>query len=806
MTPMTPSYIHGNIVWGSDQVAHAVFQLGTIGYGYLNDAQKVATARQLSRAFASLPNETVLISPCVQLDPHRLSRAMLASSSAPAWRGQVDDVVHQASSTSSFSREVYVVVRLDSASGTDSVRHHLHLLTGALADVMGTVRPSPRQRDVHSAQVAAQQVLVRLEPHLEITPASSQQVQWLCVRSAFRGILEPQINEQNGRRSQVLRTDAVLTEGGHSDDPGRFDHRYVRVETESGVSYQTFMPIAQTPREMVFPNGTEWFALIDAVFEFPVEWYVTMRPTASRRAKSKVHSTKRRLQGNVDEYIGDPAGAPEDLFTALEGADQLEVQLAESDVPIVHVATVVALASQSLEDLQWQIDRVRAGLEVLPLDLPRPTGAQIDLFTGSIPGCPVPKTAKQYEQVFTPEGAAAAMPIAGSDLGDPQGFVVGHSAAGGGRPVLVDLALGPTINESGSVIGTGNLGSGKSMGAKTIIYWEVAKGSQVVVFDKTDQGEYAVAAAAMPGATQVVNLGPNPQVRLDPMQSIRLDDPAQEIDLRIKATRGFLSLCLGVSPQSEEGSELRAVIDRCAEAQGTINDICRAVEGPLGDRLRMLEASSELKSVFDSSLPLVNLGADYVVLWTPNLDLPDMNQLQNPVLAAQISQEQYWAQAYVFLVSAIARATVSADRSRFGLAVFDEAWSLASSPQGAQLLIELTRDGRKRNAAAMVLSQSPDHAPEELYAYATNTFMFRQDDSAQAALQLKALGMDQSPANVELIQSLRNGQCVYRDRRGRVGLVNVAVPDRAYEAFDTRPGASTRLGGFSQSEPVGADR
>jgi hypothetical protein len=143
-------------------------------------------------------------------------------------------------------------------------------------------------------------------------------------------------------------------------------------------------------------------------------------------------------------------------------------------------------------------------------------------------------------------------------------------------------------------------------------------------------------------------------------------------------------------------------------------------------------------------------------------------------------------------VAAVGRQVVFRDPTRFAAALYDEAWALLASPHGENLLIEGVRDGRKHNGAIWLASQHPnDFAVSELHDLLGSRFVFRQARTAiPAALRLLGVG-DSADARAALEQGLENGQCLYRDVRERVGLIQVLPPaiPQLEVAFETAPQA-----------------
>jgi hypothetical protein len=168
--------------------------------------------------------------------------------------------------------------------------------------------------------------------------------------------------------------------------------------------------------------------------------------------------------------------------------------------------------------------------------------------------------------------------------------------------------------------------------------------------------------------------------------------------------------------------------------------------------------------------------------------------------------EEVLGHALLYLVAAIGRQVVFRDPARFGAALYDEAWALLASPHGQKLLVEGVRDGRKHNGAIWLASQHPnDFAIGELEDLLGARFVFAQAHAAIGSA-LRFLGVKGSTdAEATLEAGLGEGQCLYRDVRGRVGLVQVTAPvlPELRAAFDTTPSTHADAPG---AEDVVAER
>jgi hypothetical protein len=822
-------FVTENLIWSIDGPVWAMWRLDPVSYTYLVATEKLRLFHQVRGALTALPAESMILSVCREIDPDSVSERMLWGVDLdrwPAWRDHVGQTLDQLEQQLIYDRYFYLAVALPDDGrrfGSSAAA-----ATSWFGTLVGLTPAPPTRGDLDQRRRQAAQFEGQLSNGLRLRPVTPAEVRWLYTRAPLRGLVEPPLDEDwtpdpvtvgTGPAADLLGpslvhvVDASFQEGGSPDDPSRpRRRRYVRVETEIGVSYQTFLVMASMPHVWRFPGGGgEWFLAADQA-PFPVDWCARITSVPNQDAQLKSRRQARQLQAQVDEYAGEPSGPPASLQAAMESVDAERQELSASpSTPELRVTTIFALAAADLVDLELQAAQLRAGFEAWEYELPRPTGGQTALLRAMLPGSAAPPVARDYAQFLLPSGLASGMPIGGTRVGDPSGLLLGHTLDGGtNQPVLFDGAYGHRINRSGSLAAVGGLGAGKSHAIKLIAHAEIARGGRVVVLDRTASGEYVNFARAVPGQVQVVRLSDDADVCLDPLAVFSGTD-------RVRYANGFLALLCGTDPTDLAAATLAESVRAVAATPGgRLRDVAAELErtsvsgggahpaernGSIAQRAEELAwklasfAEGDLAQVAFGGGPAVDLYADFIVLWTPGLRLPDREQLTNEYLARRMSPEQVFSQALLYLVAAIARSVAFSDPGTFAAALFDEAWSLTSSPQGKALLLEGIRDGRKHNAAIWLLSQHPDDIDPQLAELLGNRLVFRQASGA-AEKSLRFLGLEPVPEWVELVESgLAPGQCLYRDVRDRVGRIQVepALTPELAAALNTNPAASLEL-------------
>ena len=813
----------GHLVWSNDGGVWAVWSVRPFPHAHTSPGDKLSVHSRLRSLLVNLPADSMLLSISERLDALDVVDQMAEGidlDRQPAWRAICESSADWLTELPLRRRLYYVAAALPT-----SRRPFRDMLREAADDVglaFGLARPPTPPAEVDLRRRQARELEMRLAQHIDLRPVSAGELCWLYARSLRREGDEPAYHEAwepeppapttpgpatFGRDAERWRprgvlahlTDAIVTEGGTSDDEDRPRHRrYVRIDGVGGTTYQTVLAMSDMPHYFRFPGGGgEWLYHADHA-GFPVDWCVRTRAVKNADAQAKVRRKHRDLVGQVGEYDGDTTGTPPQLAEAIQAIDEERAELGANPAePELQATILLSVAAASLDELESRASVLTAMFEPQEYGLARPTGGQAALLRSMLPGSPAAGVCRDYTQFMLARDLAAGSPFCGSDVGDPNGLLLGLSMDGGNStPVLFDPAFGPKANASPSLAAVGRLGSGKSFFLKRLCWDTIARGGQVVTIDRTQSGEYVKFAGALSARSQVVRLEAGADVRLDPMRSFAGDE-------RVTVTLGFLSLLAGCSAHTEEGAALAEAVDAVVERPDAgladvVDELARmgadthrpdAPARGLARRLMHYRRSPVGQIAFGAGEPM-SLDADFIVFWAPHLALPDRETLANAASSHMMLPEQVLGQALLYLVAAVGRRVVFRDPSRFAAALYDEAWALLASPHGQNLLIEGVRDGRKHNGAIWLASQHPnDFAIEELEDLLGSRFVFRQARRAIPAA-LRFLGVtDSVDAGVTLEQGLGTGVCLYRDVRDRIGLIQILPPTvpNLDHVFNTAP-------------------
>src|ERR1700749_4730655 len=155
--------------------------------------------------------------------------------------------------------------------------------------------------------------------------------------------------------------------------------------------------------------------------------------------------------------------------------------------------------------------------------------------------------------------------------------------------------------------------------------------------------------------------------------------------------------------------------------------------------------------------------------WTTVFPLGGLTLPDTAISRDDYSYEQRLSVALLYLVSQFARRLLNGMDRRLPKAVFlDEAWAIPSPPQGAKLIPEVSRMGRSRNTALIMVSQNAgDLLNEQVTNCISSVFAFRSSERVEVSNVMALLGGEASAEHKAVLRGLGNGECIFRDLEGR---------------------------------------
>ncbi|MEU8323137.1 ATP-binding protein [Nonomuraea sp. NPDC048881] len=778
----------------TDTCAWAYFRLPTVSYEFVTPEEREALATNVTIALAAIrmPDAEVHLRVAHRTYPAaEWAMALNATSDeGPGWRDYLEEMYRHVWAKDFWSKEVYLGVRLGPRGK--------QLGSGVLAQLLGFYQKTEKALGMEDDHVPDSEIgrwtesAERLGRALASSAlyarhATSVEVAWLFQHAAAGAVGDPPPSASPKRRWGKGEIESLVEGEIHN---GR---SLLRIVQPQGDSYVAHLSFARFPDLMPFPDGEPWMHFADQL-PFPVEISSRMRLIPPVKASKDV-ARKLAHARDMDHHIREAgAEAPIALAEQIDAARMLEHGITKERLPFVYGWHRLIVSAPTEDICVQRVEAVVEHYRDMGIDVVNSTGDQFSLFCETLPGEKVRVNA--YAQRQPLRTIAGGMATATVDLGDrlddgSEGWLgpyIGETVGRARSIVHFDPLLAASRNRPTAIAITGEPGGGKTTLALLMIYQMALRGVTVAVIDPKGDAESLVQLLEKRGRkARVIPLGSAAPGLLDPFS---FGD-----DIAAKKTMATETLRLLLPRMSEERESamiqaVAAVSNGSDPSLGKVVDYLEQADDPasknLGAVLRSMSEMHLARLCFDPS------GGDQIDSegWTTvftlgGLTLPDVATTRD-----DYSYEQRLSVALLYLVSQFARRLMNGLDRRAPKAIFlDEAWAITSTPEGAKLVPEVSRMGRSRNTALVLVSQNAgDLLNEQVTNCLSSVFAFRSTERVEVDHVMSLLGVEPSEEHKAVLRSLGNGECVFRDLDGRAGRIGVdLISEELLRWLDTNP-------------------
>ncbi|MEN3537008.1 ATP-binding protein [Microbispora sp. ZYX-F-249] len=778
----------------TDSAAWAYFRLPTVSYEFLTPEEREALATNITIALAAIRMQDAEVHLRIAHRAYPAAEWAMAlnstSDEGPGWREYLEEMYRHVWAKDFWSKEIYLGVRLGPRGA--------QLGTGVLAQLFGFYQRSEKTLGIEDDHVPDKEIARWTEAAerlgralassaLYARHATSTEIAWLYQHAAAGGLGEPLPSATPRRRWGKGEIESLVEGQIHN---GR---SLLRIEQPAGDSWTAYLSFARFPDLMPFPDGEPWLHFADQL-PFPVEVSSRMRLIPPVRASKDV-ARKLAHARDMDIHIREAgAEAPLALAEQIDAARMLEHGITKERLPFVYGWHRLSVSAPTEEMCVQRVEAVVEHYRDIGIDVVNSTGDQFSLFCEALPGEKLRVNA--YAQRQPLRTIAGGMATATVELGDRVdesnagwiGPYVGETLGRARSIVHFDPLVAAARNRPTAIAITGEPGGGKTTLALLLIYQMALRGVTIAVIDPKGDAESLVRLLQRRGRkARVIPLGSAAPGLLDPFS---FGD-----DIATKKTMATETLRLLLPRMSEERESamiqaVAAVSNEPDPSLGKVVDHLEQSTDPasknLGAVLRSMSEMHLARLCFDAS------GGEQIDTegWTTvftlgGLTLPDVMTARD-----DYSYEQRLSVALLYLVSQFARRLMNGLDRRTPKAIFlDEAWAITSTPEGAKLVPEVSRMGRSRNTALVLVSQNAgDLLNEQVTNCLSSVFAFRSTERVEVEHVMELLGVDPSEEHKAVLRSLGNGECVFRDLDGRAGRIGVdLISEELLRWLDTNP-------------------
>lgn len=819
----------GHLEWTRSGVIWATWRLEGLAKGFGN-SEVTQLNKLVHRSFLQgILGDYLLLGLTADLDPATIVNAMLEDvdvAQCPGWAEEALLTLDALAERPLGKREFWLSVPLRTATPKQRALVAYRSMETAARENLGLPMRPPSDAEILAALQAAGKIEETLPAKLNPHRASVAEQVWIVAHSENRGLgldgAAPspsgpslggvaeryKVKQDRDVTAACVFPQPVIDEGGQSD-VGRFarynplSRKYVKVTNtrDDVTSYQSLLTLTSTPKEG-WDTALDWIGRLDQL-GVGADWAFRVTSQRARDAKNRNARTEANLTDQMDQQDGTAAitGSGGELDKVAKDLFDYHQALSVSEREVgIQSTMIVAVGGATAEEARDKAAFVAKDYSGIDFTFDTPLGAQEALWWQMIPGVPTDRTSRSFAEITTGSHFAKNMPLSSNDLGDNKGILLGENITSGtARPVMLDLWGQITGDVSGSIGVCGELGAGKSVFIKDVLGSSFDRGARIVGIDRTPVREYGVFAQSLdPAQTAIADLT-EPEWSLDPL---RVFGP------RVGAGQ-MLTLCsalLGVPARSPEGvmlAELLAperAVSTGMNSSGKLLTQLRELrrEEPAAKNLAGLMGlytNTEYGAVlFNEDLPPLDLRARAIMFLTHGVALPDKEEIENPVLFAELGMDKLFGRAMYALLMRMTREICFSNKNELAVAGFDEVAHINDSPQGQAELTWFLRDGRKHAAPGIIGGHAAaDFGNDVTRALIKNRVLMRvaDDDLAITNLEWFHKGFGADPELVRLVtEDLsplgpdgkvpvdRRGEALFRDARGRMGKLRKTVSQR----------------------------
>ena len=570
--------------------------------------------------------------------------------------------------------------------------------------------------------------------------------------------------------------------------------RYLHMKSEDSESYVAYFTISDVVGELDFPSS-EIFYYQEQQFDFAIDTSMNVEIITNKAALHTVRNKKKELKDLDNHAWENNSETTNQVAEALDSVDELESVLDQSKESMYKLSYVVRVTAPDVEELKRRCNQVRDFYDDASIKMVRPIGDMMGLHNEFIPASK--RYMNDYVQYVTSDFLAGLGFGATQMLGERDGIYLGYNVDTDQnvyvQPAKAAQGVKGSVTNALSGAFLGSLGGGKSLSFNLLTYYSVLNGAEALIIDpKSERGLWKEKLPEIADEINIVNLTSDEENKgmLDPYIIMRKTKDAESLALDV------LTFLTGIS--SRDG-KLFPVLRRAVRAvtNSETRGLLRVIDALRDDGSETaLAIADHIESFTDYDFAhllfsngkvkqTISLEKQLNIIQVADLVLPDKD-----TAPADYTTIEMLSISMLIVISTFALDFIHSDRSIFKMVGLDEAWAFLNVAQGKTLANKLVRAGRSMNAAVYLVTQNAgDVADENIKNNIGMKFAFRSTDINEIKKTLEFFGLDsEDENNQKRLRNLENGQCLFQDLYGRVGVIKFHVMfDYLFNAFDTRP-------------------
>lgn len=578
---------------------------------------------------------------------------------------------------------------------------------------------------------------------------------------------------------------------------------FLKLESAYGSSFVSVLPVG---RFSTIFNGFHLGELVQRM-SFPVE----LRFKAEFIDKTKLGGTMGRSNTRYDQIMKEAYNTntvqQDDILMGAYSLKDLMKKVGNKE-EIIEYGCYLVVAGSSLNQLKQRRYAILSYFDDMKVNVYEASHDTPYLFQALLYGQDLQKTARKWNHLVTARGFSELMLFTNTQSGNRIGWYIGR----------VDNRLTAWDSIDEAIMGSKNLVLfNATVANKEDVAGKVTKNPHVIITGATGQGKSYLAQMIFLHTAQqnvrVLYVDPKRELRQHYLKVVSDPEYARKFPLRKKQIEETNFVTLDSSVKENHGVLDPIVILDKEGASSTAKNMLlyllkNATEIKLDQTTALTEAISQVIAKREAGEVVGFNQVIEVLIDSESDEVQSVGRyfkaiIQNSILELAFSDGDVAGLSYEERVTVLEVADLSLPKDgsdhisdhesnsialmfalgafckHFGersddetVEIFDEAWVLMQSSEGKAVIKSMRRVGRSKYNVLMLVSQSVHDAENDDDTTGFGTIFSFYEKSEREDI-LSHVGLEVTPKNLEWIDNMISGQCLYYDVYGNLNMISI---------------------------------
>ena len=579
---------------------------------------------------------------------------------------------------------------------------------------------------------------------------------------------------------------------------------FLKLESPYGSSFVTILPIGKYPVQF---NGFHLGEFVQRL-NFPVELRIKAEFIDSNKIKGKMGRSNTRFRNIMEEAENTDTVQQDEIIMGSISLKDLMKKVGNKEEIIEYGAYLVVSAS-SVNQLRQRRQVILNYFDDMGVEISEASQDAPYLFQALLYGESLQKKTRTWTHMVTCRGFSELMPFTSTSSGNRIGWYIGRVDNWIGRWDNIEKAIDSSknivlynatvgnkediagkITKNPHIIITGATGQGKSFLAQIIFLSVALQNVKTLYIDpKRELRNHYHEVINSPHFSE---LYPERKKQIENFNFVTLDsslpsnhgvlDPiiVLEKEQSVEVSKNMLEFLLqavddvSMDQKTAITEAINAIVERRATGEKvgfkhvleSLRNSSSSEIASVGRYLTSIVTNSILELAFSDG---TTQGLDYesrvTILEVNNLKLPKDD-------STKISDHERNSIALMFALGAFCTHFGERNENEDTIEFFDEAWILMKSAEGKAVIKNMRRIGRSKNNTLALITQSVHDAENDDDTTGFGTIFAFYEKSEREDI-LKHVNLEVTENNLEWIDNMISGQCLYYDVYGNLNMISI---------------------------------